>query len=312
LLDRVPGWRYLQRLGMSPSHGHNFAGEVSKTTDMSQAMSFAPAVDPLFPACLRELRRVPVGLWFRGRLPAPHERGVAVVGSRAATMTSVRRANAIAGELVAAGQFVVSGGALGIDAAAHRGALEAGGTTFAVLGCGVDVVYPEAHGKLFDQIAIDGGLVSEYPAGTPPRSGQFPVRNRIVAGLADAVVVVEARGRSGALITARLACELGRPLIAVPGSIGTDELLASGLATAAESGAEILRRMAGEEVPPRAVPAELAPLLALLGDCSDNAAGIAQRLGVSLPVALGVLAEAELSGWVRRLAGGRYEVPHGG
>jgi DNA processing protein len=227
-------------------------------------------------------------------------------------MASVRRTSAIAGELVAAGRFVVSGGALGIDAAAHRGALAAGGVTFAVLGCGADVVYPDGHGKLFDQIAVDGGLLSEYPAGTPARSGQFPVRNRIVAGLADAVVVVEARRRSGALITARLAAELGRPVIAVPGSVGTDELLAVGLATAAEDGAEILQRMAGEVVPPRAAPAEMAPLLAVLGDGSDNAAGIAQRLGVSLPAALGVLAEAELSGWVRRLAGGRYEVPHGG
>ena len=293
-------------------HGHNFAGEVTKTTDMTQAMSFAPAVDPLFPARLRELERVPAGLWFRGRLPAQHERGVAIVGSRAATMASVLRTRAIAAELVAAGRFVVSGGALGIDAAAHRGALEAGGATFAVLGCGVDVVYPDTHGKLFEQIAVNGGLVSEYPAGTPPRPGQFPVRNRIVAGLADAVVVVEARRRSGALITARLALELGRPLIAVPGSAGTDELLTAGLAIPAEGGAEILRRMAGEVVSPQAAPAEMAPLLALLGDRSDNAAGIAQRLGVSLPAALGVLAEAELSGWVRRLAGGRYEVPNGG
>src|SRR5882724_2922897 len=153
---------------MLRSHGHNFPGEVSKTTDMTPAMSFAPALDPLFPARLRELAKVPVGLWFCGRLPARHQRGVAIVGSRAASMAGVRRATAIAAELGAAGRFVVSGGALGIDAAAHRGALEAGGVTYAVLGCGVDVVYPEGHGKLFDQIAVAGGLLSEYPAGTQP------------------------------------------------------------------------------------------------------------------------------------------------
>ena len=275
-------------------------------------MTFVPAVDPGFPARLRELARVPAGLWFRGRLPAPSERGVAIVGSRAATLASTRRTSEIAAELAAARFFVVSGGALGVDAAAHRGALEARGITFAVLGCGADVVYPERHGKLFEQIAVAGGLLSEYPPGAPPLPGCFPVRNRIVAALGDAVVVVEARRRSGALITARHARELGRPLYAVPGSAGTDELLAADLAGAVDSGAEIIRRMAGEVFPFRAAPAEMAPLLAALEDHADNAAGVAQRLGVSLPVALGVLAEAELSGWVRRLAGGRYEVPHGG
>lgn len=279
-------------------------------------MIFVPAVDPLFPVRLRELAEVPVGLWFRGRLPASHERGVAIVGSRSATLAAVRRTSAIAAELVAARLFVVSGGALGIDAAAHRGALDAGGATFAVLGCGVDVVYPERHGRLFEEIARVGGLLSEYPAGSPPRPGCFPIRNRIVAALGQAVVVVEARRRSGALITARRARDLGRLLLAVPGSAGTDELLAAGLASAVESGAEILRimsrTMAGEVVAPRNAPEEMAPLLAVLGVHADNAAGIAQRLGVSLPAALGVLAEAELSGWVRRLAGGRYEVPHGG
>ena len=273
-------------------------------------MSFVAAVDPPFPTRLRRLAKVPAGLWFRGRLPAAHERGVAIVGSRATSAAGVARAERIAATLARAGQFIVSGGALGIDAAAHRGALQAGGVTFAVLGCGVDVVYPERHAKLFDEIAVAGGLLSEHPSGTPPRKQHFPVRNRIVAGLADAVVVIEARRLSGALITARLARAAGQMLIAVPGSAGTDELLASGMAGAAESGEEILRRMAGEAVPQRRAPAELAPLLAALEDGSDSAVGIAQRLGVSMPAALGVLAEAELSGWVRRLAGGRYEVPH--
>jgi DNA processing protein len=315
LLDRVPAWRYLQRLGMTSlyghNHGHNLAGEVPKTSDMTQAMSFATALDPHFPVGLRRLAKVPSGLWFRGRLPAASERGVAIVGSRAASRAGATRATEIAASLARAGFFVVSGGALGIDGAAHRGALEAGGVTFAVLGCGVDVLYPQRHTKLFEQMVIGGGILSEYPPGSPPRPGCFPVRNRIVSALADAVVVVEARPWSGALITARRAVELGQTVIAVPGSAGTDQLLASGLATAAQSGEEILRCMAGEAVPHRGAPAEMAPLLAALEDRSDSAVGIAQRLGVSLPAALGVLAEAELSGWVRRLAGGRYEVPHG-
>jgi len=273
-------------------------------------MPFAPAVDPHFPPRLRTLAKVPDGLWYRGRLPAAHERGVAIVGSRAASTAGAARASRIAATLARAGHFIVSGGALGIDAAAHRGALEAGGVTFAVLGCGVDVVYPERHAKLFAEIAVAGGLLSEHPPGTPPKKGHFPVRNRIVAALAEAVVVVEARRLSGALITARLAHAAGQMLIAVPGSTGTDQLLAAGVAIAAENGDEVSRRMAGEVVPERGAPAELAPLLAVLEDGSHSAVGIAQRLGVSLPAALGVLAEAELSGWVRRLAGGRYEVPH--
>jgi DNA processing protein len=273
-------------------------------------MDFVPAVDPRFPVRLRNLATVPAGLWCRGRLPAAHERGVAIVGSRATSSSGAACAARIAATLARAGRFVVSGGALGIDAAAHRGALEAGGVTFAVLGCGVDVVYPERHAKLFDAIAIAGGLLSEHSPGVPPKRGHFPVRNRIVAALAEAVVVVEAQRSSGALITARLAHAAGQMLIAVPGSAGTDQLLAAGIATAAEDGDQILRRMAGEAIPQRGAPAELVPLLAVLEDRSDSAVGIAQRLGVSLPAALGVLAEAELSGWVRRLAGGRYEVPH--
>jgi DNA processing protein len=123
---------------------------------------------------------------------------LAIVGGRAATVQGCRLAARLARAAVARGYAIVSGGALGIDAAAHRGALDAGGTTYAVLGCGVDVVYPDRHAVLFDEIAANGALISEHPPGTPPKQGHFPVRNRLVAALADAVLVVEARRRSGA------------------------------------------------------------------------------------------------------------------
>jgi DNA processing protein len=311
LLDRDPPWRYLQRLGMLSFAGHNRPKTLPKRADVPCAMSTVSLSDPVYPTRLRQLERVPSRLWYSGRLPAEGERGIAIVGSRAATSGGCGRASGIASSLARAGYFVVSGGALGIDAAAHRGALEADGVTFAVLGCGVDVLYPDRHRQLFDRIAVRGGLLSEYPPGSPPRPGCFPVRNRIVAALAEAVVVVEARPSSGALITARLAWEQGRILAAVPGTAGTDQLIASGLATSIESGDDLMRRLAGEIVARPSAPASIAPLLAVLGSRPDSAAGIAQRMGVSLPAALGMLAEAELSGWIRRLAGGRYEVPRG-
>ena len=280
---------------------------------MPSTVSVASVVHPSYPVRLRELTRRPDPLWFVGRLPAAGERGVAIVGSRAASSTGRQRARAIAASLVRSGFFIVSGGALGIDAAAHEGALEAGGTTFAVLGCGADVVYPDRHAPLFARIAERGGLMSEYPPGAQPRPGCFPARNRLVAALAEAVVVVDARRASGALITARLALEQGRVLAAVPGSAGTDQLIAAGLAAPVADGQDVLRRMAagGAALTRPAAPEAIAPVLAALGADPDSAAGIARKLGLPLPAALGVLAEAELGGWIKRLAGGRFEVPRG-
>ena len=147
------------------------------------------------------------------------------------------------------GFTIVSGGALGIDAAAHRGALEAGAPTFAVLGCGVDVVYPDRHAALFAEIVAAGGLLSEFAPGTPPRGKQFPSRNRIVAALAEAVLVVEAQAGVGRARDGAAGAGLGRPLYAVPGSAGTDRLIASGKARPVRDGAELLgalgRRGAG-------------------------------------------------------------------
>ncbi|HMF43516.1 MAG TPA: DNA-processing protein DprA, partial [Polyangia bacterium] len=164
-------------------------------------------------------------LWYVGRLPRRGDRGLAIVGARAASTAMCRLASELAASAARRGFTIVSGGALGIDAAAHRGALDAGGVTFAVLGCGVDVVYPDRHAALFAEVAAAGGLLSEYEPGTQPRHGQFPARNRIIAALAETVLVVEAGFASGALITARAAAKLGRKLLAVPGSPGTDDLI---------------------------------------------------------------------------------------
>jgi DNA processing protein len=204
---------------------------------------------------------------------------------------------------------VISGGALGIDAAAHEGALAAGGRTYAVLGCGVDVVYPDRHARLFADIpARGGGLLSELPPGEPPRARQFPSRNRLIVALAEAVLVIEAASRSGALITARQARKSGRRLLAVPGSDGTDELIGAG-AVAVTTLADVDDALAGRPTAPRpALPQRHAALITALAAGPATPASLATLLGLPLPRVMGLLTEAELEGRVRRAGGSHYEV----
>lgn len=270
------------------------------------------ASDPRFPRRLNELPRPPQQLWVTGRLPAADERVVAIVGSRAATATGYQQAQAIAAAVGQAGWSVISGGALGIDAAAHLGALQVGAPTFAVLGCGVDVVYPDRHAELFARLEMAGGLISEYPMGTPPRAGQFPLRNRLVAALAEATIVIDARTRSGALITAARARELRRKLLAVPGSRGADWLIGSGAAVPVTEPADVLAVLAGAPAKAAVVPEALRSLVELLRAGPESPAAIAERTGQSLPAVLSALGEAEMAGFIQRVAGGRYEVPRAG
>jgi DNA processing protein len=306
---------YLLRLAMVGSTGHNTAAEVSKTLGMISDSPFTPwpvnADDPLYPPSLLHLSKPPHRLWISGRLPPGDAKLVAMVGSRAVSRKGCLAVSDMAAELAAQAWSVVSGGALGMDAAAHRGALDAGGQTWAVLGCGIDVVYPDRHGELFQRIAASGGLLSEYAAGVPPRPGQFPARNRLVAALASALVVGESRRASGASITARLAKQLGRPIFAIPGSPGTDAMIASGVASSVASARDVLDRLAGKsgQVSPRS--AEMEGLMMLFAQEPVGAAELATRAGVPLSRMLAMLCEAEMAGWVARAAGGKFEVNRG-
>ncbi|HEV8324205.1 MAG TPA: DNA-processing protein DprA [Myxococcota bacterium] len=219
-------------------------------------------LDPLFPRELLDLKPELSSVWVAGEVPPPPR--VAIVGARAADAYGTGVAARIAGALAAHGVAVVSGGARGVDAAAHRAALAAGGTTVAVLGTGIDIAYPPEHAGLFARIAAPGGgaLVCQYPPGTAARPGQFPARNRLLAALSDAVVVVQAGPGSGALITADEARALRRPVLAVPGaagaplSTGTHGLLRGRQAAWCEDASDVLRVLADRSrgAPPR-IPA---------------------------------------------------------
>jgi DNA processing protein len=193
--------------------------------------------DRRYPPLLRQLHDPPARLFVRGAGADVLSRSsVAVVGARSCSPYGAQVARRLGRELAQAGAVVVSGLARGVDAEAHRGALDVGGCTVAVLGCGIDRDYPRAHTDLARRIEATGAVVAEYPPGVEPAPWRFPARNRIVAGLCAATVVVEARERSGALITADFALELGRDVYAVPGEItsrlsaGTNELIRQGAA----------------------------------------------------------------------------------
>ncbi len=204
--------------------------------------------DDEYPRPLREIVDPPGILFVRGEILPPDAIAIAIVGSRHATHYGLKQAEKLAGSLARAGFTIVSGLARGIDAAAHRGALAAGGRTLAVMASGVVRIYPPEHGKLAHDVVHHGALVSEAPPHAAPTSGSFPRRNRLISGLALGVIVVEAAARSGALITARLAAEQGREVFAVPGSIesrmsrGCHRLIRDG-ATLVETADDVLEQL---------------------------------------------------------------------
>ena len=204
----------------SIASGCTFEDAVTQQEKMRACGAMAVAIsDPRYPQLLREIFDPPVVLFVRGRLELFDTVMAAVVGTRRATPYGLAVAEKLSADLSRAGVTVVSGMARGIDTAAHRGVLAAGGNTVAVFGCGVDVLYPTENRKLASELATRGLLVSEYPMGMPAYPQNFPVRNRIVSGLSKGVIVVEGAQYSGSSITARLAADQGRELYAVPGNI---------------------------------------------------------------------------------------------
>lgn len=273
-----------------------------------RGLRWVPRSSPRFPRALAAIFDPPAGLFVRGGgdLGLLERPAVAVVGARSCSAYGAEVARMLGRELAAAGLVVVSGLARGVDGHAHRGALEAGGITVAVLGCGVDRDYPTAHAELAARVGECGLVVSEYAPGVEPAPWRFPARNRIIAGLTQATVVVEARERSGALITADLALEEGREVFAVPGEItsalaaGSNRLLRNG-ATPLTAAADVLEAFGIEPEPPAAMP-ELsegaARVVSQLELEPAGADGLARALGLDAGEVASILTELELFGTV--------------
>jgi DNA processing protein len=292
--------------------------EVAFRRDLdARGLRFIARSDRAFPTLLRSIHDPPPGLFVRGpgALDLLARPSVAIVGARACSGYGASVATDLGRELARAGVSVVSGLARGVDAAAHRGALQSG-STIAVLGCGIDRDYPRAHAALAGEVAARGLVVSEYPPGVEPAPWRFPARNRIVAGLTRATVVVEARERSGALITADLALDEGREVLAVPGEItsalsrGTNHLLRLG-AVPVTCAADVLEAIGIEAVGIEALPARQPPRLdpnveavrAVVADAATTANEIARRLGRSAADVAAALAELELLGLIEEAEG---------
>lgn len=272
--------------------------------------------DADYPDALLHSPDPPVMLYLRGRTELLARPSVAIVGSRNATAQGLQNAQAFAEHFSRQGLTVVSGLAAGIDAAAHEGALRGDGSTVAVVGTGIDRIYPRRNEALARRIVDQGLMVSEYPLGMPPLPPNFPRRNRLIAGLSLGTLVVEAAAQSGSLITAREALDAGREVFAIPGSIhspqsrGCHLLLRQGakLVEVADDVLEELRfGRIGNTVPPPAGPASADPLLEALGFDPQPLDTLAQRTGLPTDRLLARLLELELAGQVARLPGGLYQ-----
>lgn len=290
-----------------------------------------PLPSPDYPPLLREIPDPPPLLYVRGDATALHLPQIAIVGTRKPSADGRRTARRLAGELAGIGYHITSGLALGIDTASHQGALEAEGRTIAVLGSGLDCIYPRQNRALADRIVERGALISEFPPDAGPASWHFPQRNRVISGLSHGVLVIEAAARSGSLITARLAMEQGREVFAVPGSIHNP--VAGGCHQLLRHGAKLVERVddlleelpallhwerqrtdtadAAQEATPSATAALEGPARALLDEIAWQPVSIDQlalQTRMSLPDLYTHLTTLEMEGFVLRANGGYVRI----
>jgi DNA processing protein len=274
--------------------------------------------DSDYPQALLNIPDPPLLLYVKGRLDLLNHPALAVVGSRNATPQGIRNAEAFAKSLSDAGLCIISGMAQGIDAAAHRGALPGRGNSIAIVGTGLDKVYPAANRELAHMLAKQGALISEFPLGTPPLAANFPRRNRLISGMSLGCLVVEASLQSGSLITARLALEQGREVFAIPGSIhapqskGCHALLKQG-AKLAETAQDILEELGGQlvaTIQPENSAGSSSALLDHLGYDPVDVDTLCVRSGLTIAELSAMLLTLELEGRISALPGGLYQRIH--
>lgn len=280
---------------------------------------FITPLDEEYPKRLLELYDYPMGLYVKGQLPKDHLSSVAIVGARGCSAYGRQIAEEFGRALAQEQVQVISGLASGIDGAAHKGALRTGNPTFGVLGCGVNICYPSSNYHLFEAMVDCGGVVSEFSPGEKPRPGHFPMRNRIISGLSDLVVVVEARERSGSLITAELGLEQGREVYAVPGrvtdalSMGCNRLIEQGAGVALSPG--VILECLGLKHEKKLIVHEknvngLAKKEKMVYSCLDlnpkHLDEIASASGLDINECMGILFGLELAGYVVQAAGNYY------
>jgi DNA processing protein len=275
--------------------------------------------DAVYPAALKAIIDPPLTLWTSGDTSLLAKPALAIVGSRRASPYAINVARSLAARLTDAGFGIISGLARGVDAAAHEAALDAGGSTIAVLGTGIDLCYPPSNRRLFERIAAEGLLVTEFAPSTPPRKSNFPIRNRVISGLSAGVIIVEATGRSGSLITARMAAEQGREVFAVPGSIfspgteGTHRLIQYGakLVHDVDDVLDELKEEVRARAKPRPAAPALPPELREVLEVFTRSEGLhvdyaAEKLGRPVATLAEALLQLELNGYLRALPGARY------
>lgn len=275
--------------------------------------------DQLYPSQLLTIADPPVILYYRGDISAAFKPCLAIVGARQATEYGRRAAREISRLLVSHGVVVVSGLARGIDSEAHRGVIQEGGQTLAVLGSGVDVIYPPEHKRLYEDVVHNGAVISEFPVHTTPQPGHFPRRNRIISGLSKGVIIIEARLKSGALITADFALEQDRDVFAVPGSIysktseGTNNLIKEGArpCTGIDDILEEYPQLRKMPVPPRQsehrrLNQQEYLLLEIMGTDKCHTDELLRRSGISFGELSAVLFKLELAGILKSLPGNYY------
>lgn len=283
-------------------------------------LTVIPLLSPDYPSCLKEIYDPPIVLYVNGNILESDKHSIAIVGSRRATVYGRSVAEKIAQDLAARGLTVVSGGARGIDTAAHKGVLAAGGRTIAFLGCGIDVTYPAENKKLFEAMSESGAVVSEFPLGAHPEPWRFPPRNRLISGMSLGVLVCQSPEASGALITAGYAAEQGKDTYAVPGNVddernrGCHKLIQEG-ALLVQDAKDIFRELGldNDEDGPRqlALPVErlneqerdIAALLSLEPVPMDE---IIEKTGLSAPMVSGTLTILEMKNVIRRVPGNAY------